>query len=278
MDDYNTGTIKVKKVLIFVAIVVTILGLTLWGGTSIGRSQATTDAQALTENLSQTQDQLSQMTSVSTKLQTKLTAAQDDYSLLQTQFAALQDQNANLQSQLTAAQQALSALQSQLAAAQQNLATLQSQMANAQQSNAALQTQLANAQQNVASLQTQLTTAQQNIGSLQDQLSAWYTWSHSAPSIPSLTLNPASGPAGTTASVSGSGFIASSSGVVFFDVNRNGVLDTGEASQIVTVSASGNFTVTLVIPAASAGVYPVMAAFPAGSTAQASVNFTVTAH
>ncbi len=66
MDDYNTGTIKIKKVLIFIVIVGAILGLTLWGGTSIGRSQATTDAEALTENLSQTQDQLSQMTSMST--------------------------------------------------------------------------------------------------------------------------------------------------------------------------------------------------------------------
>jgi uncharacterized protein YlxW (UPF0749 family) len=277
MDDYNYGSIKIRKVLIFVAIVATILGLTLWGGTSIGKSQATTDAQELSQNLTRTQDQLFQMTSMSARLDTKLTAAQDDYSQLQSQFTALQTENSALQSQLTAAQQNLSALQSQLTAAKSNVANLQAQLASAGQSNAALQTQLTTTQQNITSLQTQLSTAQQNVNTLQDQLTAWYNWLHSVPSSPSLNLSPATGPSGTSVTVTGASFITGSGAVVFFDNNRNGTLDSDELNQTVTVSAAGAFTVTFAVPAVAAGVYPVIAASLSGSTSLASINFTVTA-
>jgi len=277
MDDYNSGNIKIRKVLIFVVIVVAILGLTLWGGTSIGRSQATTDTQDLADNLSQTQNQLSQITTMSASLQTKLTNAQDDYSQLQSQFTALQDVYAALQAQFTSDQQNLLSVQTQLTTAQQNVVNLRAQLANSQQSSAALQTQLATALQNAATLQNQLTQTQSDLDRKLAALDEWNKWFHSAPFAPALVLSPASGPAGSGISVNGNNFTAGSSGVVFFDTNRNGALDSGEPNQNVTVSASGTFTATLIVPSAVAGVYPVMAAFPAGSSPMASINFAVTA-
>lgn len=96
---------------------------------------------------------------------------------------------------------------------------------------------------------------------------------------PSMTLNPSSGLAGASVTVTGTGFAPNIFGGVFFDTNGNGAYDPNEPLQQVTTSPSGAFTLSLVVPAALApkpGAYSVRAAF-ALSTGQASATFTVTA-
>jgi hypothetical protein len=75
--------------------------------------------------------------------------------------------------------------------------------------------------------------------------------------------------------VSGSGFAASASGVVWFDTNGNGAVDAGEPQVSVTASASGTFTATLTIPSVAAGTYNIRADVPSGGSVEASATFTV---
>jgi hypothetical protein len=92
---------------------------------------------------------------------------------------------------------------------------------------------------------------------------------------PAISLSPTSGSPGTTVTVSGSGFAASASGVVWFDSNNNGALDSGEPSASVTASATGTFTATLTVPTVAAGTYNIRADVPSGGTVEASASFTV---
>ncbi len=102
----------------------------------------------------------------------------------------------------------------------------------------------------------------------------------SAPAVSgpaALTLSPASGLAGSTVAVAGTGFGSNTFGGVFLDINGNGSFDAGEPLQYVTTSATGGFSTTLAIPSALAtklGPYNVRAAF-ALSSAQAAATFTV---
>jgi hypothetical protein len=92
---------------------------------------------------------------------------------------------------------------------------------------------------------------------------------------PAISLSPTSGPPGTTVTVSGSGFAASVSGVVWFDSNNNGALDSGEPSASVTTGPLGTFTATLTVPTVAAGTYNIRADVPSGGPVEASATFTV---
>jgi hypothetical protein len=83
---------------------------------------------------------------------------------------------------------------------------------------------------------------------------------------PNVTLNPASGPAGTTVTITGSGFAANTSGNVTF---------VG-ASNSVTTTATGTFSTTMTVPSGLDGDYPVQADIPSGGATEASATFTIT--
>ena len=88
-----------------------------------------------------------------------------------------------------------------------------------------------------------------------------------APSIgPHIALDPASGPAGTTFAITGSGFAANTSGNVTF---------AGKSNPVTTTS-DGAFSTTMTAPSVRAGNYPVQANIPSGGSAGASADFTVT--
>ncbi len=108
---------------------------------------------------------------------------------------------------------------------------------------------------------------------------AWapFTVAGSATTGQSVTLSAASGPPGSTMSVSGNGFTPNTYGIVFFDTNRNGVYDNGEPVQYPITSATGSFSTMLTASSTqvqSGVTYQIVAAFPAGSPA-ASTTFTV---
>jgi hypothetical protein len=65
-----------------------------------------------------------------------------------------------------------------------------------------------------------------------------------------ISLSPASGPPGTSVTITGSGFSASATGVVWFDIFNNGVLDPGEPSVLVTTDGGGDIPagVSLTVP------------------------------
>jgi hypothetical protein len=92
---------------------------------------------------------------------------------------------------------------------------------------------------------------------------------------PAISLSPTSGPPGTTVTVSGSGFAASVSGIVWFDSNNNGAFDLGEPSASVTTGPLGTFTATLTVPTVPAGTYNIYADVPLGLPVEASASFTV---
>ncbi|MBI4331501.1 MAG: hypothetical protein HY673_09500 [Chloroflexi bacterium] len=90
-----------------------------------------------------------------------------------------------------------------------------------------------------------------------------------------IALNPTIGRAGTTVTVTGSGFTPNTLGGVFLDLNRSGSFDSGEPFQSGTTSGSGTVTLMLALPASlSPGAHYVMAAFPLGNV-QASALFTL---
>jgi hypothetical protein len=94
--------------------------------------------------------------------------------------------------------------------------------------------------------------------------------------IPSITVSPTSGPPGTSVSISGTDFIPGASGVVWFDIDNDGVLDPGEPFVSVTASATGTFTATLTVPIVPAGTYNIYADVPSGGPVEASATFLVT--
>ncbi len=82
----------------------------------------------------------------------------------------------------------------------------------------------------------------------------------------SISLQPTSGPVGTTITITGSGFAANTSGNVSF----------GGKSNSVTTTPAGTFSTTMTVPSASPGNHPVEADIPSGGPAEASASFTVT--
>jgi hypothetical protein len=91
----------------------------------------------------------------------------------------------------------------------------------------------------------------------------------------SISLSPTSGPPGTTVTVSGSGFSSGDSGVVWFDINHNGLLDPGEPNTPATADSGGGFSVSLVVPDVTTGSYDIKADVPLGGSVEASAPFTV---
>jgi hypothetical protein len=86
---------------------------------------------------------------------------------------------------------------------------------------------------------------------------------------PKITLNPTSGPVGTTVTVTGTGFAGTSTVTIKFD----GVTQT-TVPPTVTTSAVGSFTCTFNVPSASLGPHTVSATDAAANAASA--TFTVT--
>ena len=91
---------------------------------------------------------------------------------------------------------------------------------------------------------------------------------------PSITLNPTSGPVGTTVTISGNGFIAEegSTVYVFFDNTQK---------DSVTVASNGTLSIPFPVPTATVGVHTVSIsdnpASTGGTFLLASAQFTVTA-
>jgi hypothetical protein len=94
--------------------------------------------------------------------------------------------------------------------------------------------------------------------------------------LPTITLNPTSGPPGTSISVSGANFLAAASGFVWFDTDGDFIVDPGEPSVAVTTDAAGAFTATLTVPTVASGIYNVRADIPSGGAVEAYAPFTVT--
>lgn len=97
---------------------------------------------------------------------------------------------------------------------------------------------------------------------------------------PALTLSPSSGIQGIamTITVTGSGFSASTSGYVWFDTDKDGVMDAGEPQSSVTTTAGGAIPagVTLTTPVFTASsTYYVQADIPSGGSNEASKSFYV---
>jgi hypothetical protein len=91
-----------------------------------------------------------------------------------------------------------------------------------------------------------------------------------------ISLSPSSGPPGTSVTVSGSGFLAGASGVVWFDTNGNSAVDPGEPNVPVTASGTGTFTATLTVPDVAAGItYQIRADVPLGGSVEDFDDFTV---
>jgi hypothetical protein len=95
---------------------------------------------------------------------------------------------------------------------------------------------------------------------------------------PSIALSPASGVPGTIITITGSGFAIITAGVVWFDTNRDDVIDPGEPQVSVTTTAAGAIPtgIFLTVPAVAPGTYPVQADIPSGVPVEASASFTVT--
>ncbi len=162
----------------------------------------------------------------------------------------------------------MSQVTSQSAALQTQLKTTQTQLTQVQNANTLLQ--------------SKLTAAQLDADTLRAQLGTWYAWARTIPSVPSFTggpsiiLSSASGTMGATVTVTGSGLPPSASGIISFDMNRNGIADPGETLQTVNTSSGGAFSTSIVVPSLAPGAYSLQAAFPAGTAPQASTNFSVT--
>ena len=94
---------------------------------------------------------------------------------------------------------------------------------------------------------------------------------------PSVTLSPAAGVPGTVIIITGSGFAINTAGVVWFDTNRDSVINPGEPQVSVTTTAAGAIPagIILTVPAVAANTYPVQADIPSGVPVEASATFTV---
>ena len=95
--------------------------------------------------------------------------------------------------------------------------------------------------------------------------------------VVSIALSPVSGPAGTSVTITGSGFAANTTGNIWFDSNGNSVIDAGEPATSVTTTAGGAIPVgiALTIPAVTTGIYSIRADIPSGGAVEASATFSV---
>ncbi len=87
-----------------------------------------------------------------------------------------------------------------------------------------------------------------------------------------ITINPTSGPSGATATVTGTGFAASSTITIKYN---NVVVTTSPAT--VTTNTSGNFSATFTVPAGDAGTYVVQASDASANSATANYEVTTSA-
>ena len=95
--------------------------------------------------------------------------------------------------------------------------------------------------------------------------------------LPHIVLMPTSGRGRTLTIVEGCGFAPNTAGQVFFDINRDGVLSTGENLWPCTTDSQGVLSpVNLYVPPVAAGDYPVQADFPIGLPVETSATYTVT--
>jgi hypothetical protein len=86
-------------------------------------------------------------------------------------------------------------------------------------------------------------------------------------SNPTMTLNPTSGPVGTTITITGSGYAASTDGNVI----------SPWVSKLLTTTPDGVFSTTVTVPEKTpGGDYRIVADFPFGGPEEASATFTVT--
>jgi hypothetical protein len=91
-----------------------------------------------------------------------------------------------------------------------------------------------------------------------------------------ITLFPTGGSSGVNVTIAGNGFAASAEGMVWFDTNGNGALDTGEPSTPATAGNNDTFTVALTVPPGVApDKYNIKADVPLGTPLEASATFTV---
>jgi hypothetical protein len=94
--------------------------------------------------------------------------------------------------------------------------------------------------------------------------------------LPGITLSPASGPPGTSVTVTGSTSyqeLQALSG----STQTTAVQLTRASRQVsVTASATGTFTATLTVPSVAAGSYNIKADVPSGGSVEASASFLVT--
>jgi hypothetical protein len=94
---------------------------------------------------------------------------------------------------------------------------------------------------------------------------------------PSISLGTTSGAPGTITTITGSGFTVNAAGVVWFDSDGNGAIDSGEPQASVTTTSAGAVPsgITLTVPSVVSGSYSVQADIPDGGTVEASASFTV---
>jgi hypothetical protein len=95
-----------------------------------------------------------------------------------------------------------------------------------------------------------------------------------------LVISPISGYVGDTLTVEGWGFNASQYARIYFDVNRNGVMESGELKAIALVDSEGHFLTALAVPEACNGTHLVKAVQAPTTTTEtpawyASAVFTV---
>jgi hypothetical protein len=93
-----------------------------------------------------------------------------------------------------------------------------------------------------------------------------------------ITLNPTSGPPGQLIIVTGTGFTGPATGVVWFDTDNDGAVDTGEPQVSASADGTGALSVPnpLAAPAVPRGNYNVKADVPLGTIIpDASASFTI---
>jgi hypothetical protein len=95
-----------------------------------------------------------------------------------------------------------------------------------------------------------------------------------------LVISPISGYVGDTLTVEGWGFNASQYARIYFDVNRNGIMESGELKAIALVDSEGHFLTALAVPEACNGTHVVKAVQAPTTTTEtsawyASAVFTV---
>jgi hypothetical protein len=91
-----------------------------------------------------------------------------------------------------------------------------------------------------------------------------------------LTLNPTSGPSGTSISVTGSGWTANTYYYLWFDNDGDGIRDSGEPYKSAKTTSSGSVSNTLTTPTVAGGSYNVCFDLSRDGIVDASAPYTVT--